>query len=278
MLDIPGNEKKVNEHYSHGKLATAIFNALRTTGKYQDLTEDDLMPADQFHIGGKSATLELAKLAKVNSKMRILDVGGGIGGPARTLATTYGCRVEVLDLSEEYCKVGEELTIKTGLRDLVTFKHGSALDLPYSHASFDLVWTQHSSMNIADKERLYSEIFRVLTVQGKLAIHEIMAGENKPVHFPVPWARHPAISYLMQPDKMRELIISKGFSEICWADETKDDMEVFHKINELPASASSPLSLQILLGIDYKEMMLNQLKNLEESRISVFKGVFEKLK
>lgn len=276
MLDT-GNEQRVNEHYSHGKLATAIFNALKTTGKYQDLTEDDLMPADQFHIGGKSATIELAKLAKINSKMRILDVGGGIGGPARTLATTYGCRVEVLDLSEEYCKVGEELTIKTGLRDLVTFKHGSALDLPYSHLSYDLVWTQHSSMNIADKERLYSEIYRVLKIGGKLAIHEIMAGDNLPLYFPVPWARHPAISYLSKPDKIRELITSKGFSEIFWHDETKEDLEIFHKINESTTPAG-PLSLQILLGKDYKEMMANQLKNLEEGRISVFKAVFEKLK
>lgn len=277
MLEVPNNDKKITEHYGQGNLATAIFDALSSAGKYHTLTEDDLMPADQFHIGGQAATLELADLAGITSNMVVLDVGGGIGGPARTLASTFGCKVEVLDLTEEYCKVGEQLTDKTAFRHLVSFRHGSALDLPYSHQSFDLVWTQHSSMNIADKSRLYSEICRVLKIGGRFAMHEIMEGKNSPIYFPVPWARHPAISFLSNPNEIRSLIISLGFKEIVWIDETSKAVESFKKaINSPSTHADSPLGLQLLLGKDYKLMLQNQLKNLEENKICVVKAVYEK--
>lgn len=278
MLEVPNHDQKINEHYGQGNLATAILEALRSAGKYHNLTEDDLIPADQFHIGGKAATIELASLANITSNMNILDVGGGIGGPARTLASTFGCKVEVLDLTEEYCRVGEQLTVKTEYRDLVSFRHGSALDLPYSHRCFDLVWTQHSSMNISDKNRLYSEIYRVLKSGGKLAMHEILSGKNSPIHFPVPWARHPAISFLSQPEEIRSLLLTLGFKEIAWQDETDQAIESFRKaMKASDNSKESPLGLQLLLGKDYKQMLQNQLRNLEEEKIAVIKAVFEKV-
>ena len=93
------------------------------------LTPDDLAPIDQFHVGGKGATLALAALAGIGPTTRVLDVGGGFGGPARTLAVAYGCAVTVLDLTEEYCQVGEMLTARSGLSDRVAFRHGDALAL-----------------------------------------------------------------------------------------------------------------------------------------------------
>ena len=121
--------------------------------------------------------------------MRVLDVGGGLGGPARTFASVFGCTVEMLDITEEFCGAGTALTAQTGLSDLLSFRHGSALDMPYPGGSFDMVWTQHSSMNIADKARLYQEIHRVLRPGGRLALHEILTGLTSPIPFPVPWAR-----------------------------------------------------------------------------------------
>ncbi|CAA9452538.1 MAG: hypothetical protein AVDCRST_MAG80-2450 [uncultured Rubrobacteraceae bacterium] len=148
--------------------------------------------------------------------MRVLDVGGGLGGPARNLASEIGCSVEVLDVTEEFCRAGEILTTRTGLGDLVSFRHASALDMPHPDASFDVVWMQHSSMNIADKERLYAEIHRVLRPGGHLALHEIMAGPVTPIHFPVPWARGPEISFLRPPEEVRALITGIGFEESAW--------------------------------------------------------------
>ncbi|MDQ3045762.1 MAG: methyltransferase domain-containing protein, partial [Chloroflexota bacterium] len=143
---------------------------------------------DQFHIGGQEATLRLARLAGIHTGQTVLDVGGGLGGPARTLARAFECAVTVVDLTQEYCRVGAMLTSRTGLSPRVAFVNASALNLPFSNDAFDVVWTQHSSMNIANKDRLYDELRRVLRPGGRLALHEIMTGRRIPARFPVPWA------------------------------------------------------------------------------------------
>src|SRR5688572_25709446 len=157
-MDSQQLSRSVNEHYGLQDLGTALIEALRAEGKDPDnLSHQDLAMADHFHSRGKEATLELARMADLKPGQSVLDIGGGIGGPARVLAAEFGCVVTVLDLTEEYCRVGEMLTERTGLSDKVTFKVGNALDMPFPDASFDVAWTQHSSMNIADKESLYSE-------------------------------------------------------------------------------------------------------------------------
>jgi ubiquinone/menaquinone biosynthesis C-methylase UbiE len=212
--------------------------------------------------------------------MRVLDVGGGLGGPARTLATEIGCSVEVLDVTEEFCRAGEMLTTRTGLGDLVSFRHASALDMPHPDASFDAVWMQHSSMNIADKERLYAEIHRVLRPGGHLALHEIMAGPVAPIHFPVPWARGPEISFLHPPEEVRALIVSIGFDESAWVDDTASALRWFRERLAAADAASGelpPLGLHLVLGADLGQMSQNLARNLQEARVVVVKGVFERL-
>jgi SAM-dependent methyltransferase len=211
----------VDAHYGRKDVGETILAGLRAAGKNLDaLTPDDLAPVDHFHLRGKEATLELARRAGITRGLRVLDVGGGIGGAARTLASTFGCTVTVLDLTEEYCRVGETLTGLVGLSHLVTSRHGSSLAMPFEDGTFDLVWTEYSSMNVAEKEQLYSEIHRVLPSGGRLALHEIMAGPVQPIHFPVPWARDPAISFLRPPEEVRSLLARAGFREVEWVDVT----------------------------------------------------------
>src|SRR5205823_4563760 len=125
-----------------------ILAALAASGKDLDqLTADDLAPLDQFHGGGKGATERLARLAALTSDTRVLDVGGGLGGPARTMAAQFGCRVTVIDLTESYVRAAEVLTVRLGLAERVTHRAGNALELPFDDGSFDLVWTQNSGMN-----------------------------------------------------------------------------------------------------------------------------------
>lgn len=231
-------DRTVSEHYGREDLVEKILAALRAAGKDPDrLTPEDLAPVDQFHTRGAPATLDLARRAGVSSGMRALDVGGGLGAPARTLASEFGCPVEVLDITEEFCHAGEALTARTGLGDLVAFRLGSALDMPHPDASFDLVWTQHSTMNIGDKRRLYQEAHRVLRPGGRLARHEISAGDNSPIHFPVPWARGPEINHLLASDELQDEVSSAGFTELSWTDETQTATEWFEQ--RLAASASS---------------------------------------
>jgi SAM-dependent methyltransferase len=269
----------INAHYGRQGLDEAILAGLRAAGKDPDrLSPDDLAPADQFHIRGKEATLELARLAGLQAGQRVLDVGGGVGGPARTLAQELGCRVTVLDLTEEFCRVGTMLTERTGLADQVTFRHGTALDMPFEADSFDAAWTQHSTMNIADKERLYAEVRRVLRPGGRLAMHEIMAGPLQPVHFPVPWAPDPSISFLQPPEAIRGLVGRSGLAELSWQDVTGPSLDWFREriaaLDAAQASGPPPLGLHLLLGPLFGPAFRNVLRNLEEQRLAVIQGVF----
>jgi SAM-dependent methyltransferase len=253
---------------------------LQEAGKDLDtITAQDLTPVDQLHIRGRDTTLELAHLAAVMPEMRVLDVGGGLGGPARTLASEIGCSVEVMDVTEELCRAGEVLTTRTGLEDLVSFRHASALDMPYSDANFDAVWMQHSSMNIADKERLYAEIQRVLRPGGRLALHEVVAGPVGPIHFPVPWARGPEISFLRPPEELRALITGIGFNESAWVDETATALQWFRDRLAAAGAASGelpPLGPHLVLGADSGQMLKNMARNLQEDRVLVVQGTFER--
>src|SRR5215831_14515857 len=139
--------RATNQYWGRADLERAILDALAAAGKRTDaLTPDDLAPADQFHGGGKKATDRLARLARLTSGMRVLDVGGGLGGPARTLAAEHGCHVTIVDLTESYVRTGEALTKRLGLADRVIHRMGDALSLDLPDAAFDVVWTQNSGM------------------------------------------------------------------------------------------------------------------------------------
>jgi SAM-dependent methyltransferase len=262
--------RRLNQHYASSDLRAAFEAVLQAWGKAEGpLAPDDLAPLDQFHLGGKAATLALAEIAQVGPRTRVLDVGGGFGGPARTLAATYGCPVTVVDLTEAYCRVGEWLTARTGLSERVSFQHGSALDLPFPEGAFDLVWTQHSTMNVADKDRLYREIFRVLRPAGQYALYEIMAGPNPPVIYPVPWAADASLSFLVPPDNARKLFGEVGFDIVRWEDLTATMGTLAPPRNPEATAAGTavpPPGLQLVLGPDFADRLRNMLRNLAEQR------------
>jgi ubiquinone/menaquinone biosynthesis C-methylase UbiE len=267
----------LNAHYGGSDLKAAITAALRAAGKDDErLTPDELGPVDQFHTRGKEATVELAQLAGLTPGARVLDVGGGLGGPARTLAAEFACDVTVLDLTEVFCRVGEMLTVRTGLCEQVHFQVGNALDMPFPPHSFDVVWTQHSSMNIDDKARLYVEIHRVLRPGGLLALHEIMAGALQPVHFPVPWARMPSMSFLQRPAEVRTLIADGGFAEATWLDVSEPTLAWIRRRQAQAPATPPPLGLHLLLGPAMGRMFENLTRNLHEQRIAVIEAVFSR--
>ena len=268
----------INAHYGGAARLDAILAALRAAGKDVDaLAIDDLAPFDQFHTGARASTLGLAQLARLGPDLRVLDVGGGIGGPARVLARAHGCRVTVVDLTEEYCRIGAELTRRTGLADRVDFRHGDALALPFPAQSFDVAWTQHSTMNIPDKAALYREIHRVVRPGGRYAFHEVVAGPaGSPPHFPVPWARDPSVSALASPEDMRRHLAGAGFEEAAWRDSTAEALAWFRPRAASQSGSRAPLGLHLLLGPDVGTMLANILRNLEDGRIAVVQGVAER--
>ena len=158
---------------------------------------------DHFHGGGKPSTTRLAQLAGLTPDLRVLDVGGGLGGPARTLAVEFGCHVTVIDLTESYVQAARELTTRLGLTGQVTHQVGNALELPFDDGHFDVVWTQNSGMNIQNKELLYASFHRILRSGGLLALGEPMSGPVQPTIFPLMWAVDAATSFLRTPTEMR---------------------------------------------------------------------------
>jgi SAM-dependent methyltransferase len=270
-----GYAAAVSAHYTAGDLGVQILASLRAAGKDPDvLRVEDLAQIDQLHSGGAPATRALIRRARLQPGMRVLDIGGGLGGPARLIAHEAACAVTVLDLSEEACRVGEMLTGRVGLADRVTFRHGSALDLPFPEGAFDRVWTQHATMNIAEKERLYREIHRVLRPGGRLAMHEIMAGPVQPLHFPVPWARDGSISFLRPSAEIRALLTAIGFCEEAWVDEREAALANAQAAAGPPPPGSPVTAARLMLGPRLPEMVRNVGCNLREDRLTLVQAVF----
>lgn len=278
----PAYEAALNEHYGVTDLADEILEAFENAGKdVEALTRDDISSFDEFHIRGREATRELASLAGVEAESRLLDVGCGVGGPARTLAAEFGCEVTGLDIVEEYCRAAEHFTERVGLSDTVRFDQGNALDLPFEDEQFDAIWFEHTLMNIEDKGRVFEETSRVLKPGGTLALYEICAGTGGDPVFPVPWASDPSLSYLETPDRQREIILGRGFDEVTWRDVTEPSLgwfrDVVASMRSRPADAPPPLGLNLLMGEETPTKATNVVRNLEEDRIVVVQGVYERV-
>ena len=267
---------KISRHYSQGDLRQKIESALKKSDRdLSKLDPDDLRYFDELHIGGKSATLHLAEKANLKPNHNVLDVGCGLGGPARTLAMDFGCQVTGIDISEELCEVAGILTEAVDLRNKVDFKQGDALAIPYPDHSFDVVWSQHCSMNIQDKDRLFSEFRRVLKNSGQLVTHDIVCGPIQPIHFPVPWARSEDISFLEPANILEDRIGKAGFRLHYRAEITELSIQWFNEQRKLAKTAPKNRLHQFLIfGDDLREMGPNILKNMLEKRIAVIEGIW----
>ncbi len=261
-----------NAYWGRDGLERVILDALVAAGKNVDaLTIDDLAPVDQFHSGGKAATVRLARRAGLVPGTRVLDVGGGFGGPARTLAAEFGCHVTVVDVTESYVRAGAALTARVGLSGRVTHRVGDALALDGAPDAFDVLWTQNSGMNIADKERLYPGFARVIRRGGLLATQEPMAGPTQPVIYPVMWARDASMSFLRAPDAMRALIEAAGFRVRAW-----DDVTAELTGSSTGASIPAHAIQRLVMGDALDGIIAAGQRNRSEGRIVMIQAVCER--
>jgi ubiquinone/menaquinone biosynthesis C-methylase UbiE len=267
----------VEQHYGRGRILDSIVGALRQSGKDLDrLKPEDLAPVDEFHIRGREATVELARRASLKPGSRVLDVGCGLGGSARYLAAEHQCQVTGIDLTQEYVDVANALAGMVGLSDKVAFRQASALEIPFDDGSFDVVWTEHVQMNIADKRAFYREISRVTRPKGLLLFHDIFRGDGGPLHYPVPWAEEPSISFLAAPAEVRQILEELGSVIHDWVDKSEPSLQWFvAAIEKVKVSGPPPLGLHLLMGDTAKTKFENNIRNLREGRFVVYQACAE---
>jgi SAM-dependent methyltransferase len=225
----------------------------------------------------RTATVELAGMVDMEREAAVLDIGCGIGGTARHLAAEYGCHVTGIDLTPDYCTLACDLSARVGLEGRTSFRQGSALDLPWKDESFDIVWTEHVQMNISDKERFYREAARVLRKGGRFAFHDIFAGANDGLSFPVPWAAAPDMSFLAPADDVRDLLKNLDLTEVSWEDSTARSTAWFEAARERNAKLGPPaLGLHLVMGPTAQQKFGNVLSGLKYGQLTTVLAVFEK--
>jgi len=264
-------ETDVAGHYTEGTLEQRILAALRQAGNDPDrLDPDDLAPVDEFHHGGRAATAAFAPRLNLQPGMHLLEIGSGIGGPARYFARHQGCQVTGIDLTEEFVAVARMLTSRLGMDGKISFEQGSALSMPFAAASFDVATLLHVGMNIADKDRLFSEVRRVVKPGGIFGIYDQMREADGELAFPVPWASVPQTSFVETAATYKRLLTDAGF-EIVWERSCRDDaLASFNQqTGAQPGSGALPsLGVHITMGPRAVEKVANHRSNTERGLLA----------
>ncbi len=274
----PGTGGRVEDHYASEGIAARILAALQVAqGAAAPVTPNALAPLDHFHGRGLKATLEMVALLEPRPGEHVLDIGGGIGGPARWVASRFGCHVTSLDLTPEFCRAAEDLNAATGLSDRVRVVEGSATDLPFPEAAFDRAYSENVAMNIADKRRFYAEAFRVLRPGGVFVFSHYGAGPSGDPDYPLPWAAGPTTSFLATAEETRRQILTAGFELGVFRDKTEEVLpDLRENRRRLEGGGLPPLGLQTLMGERIREFQINVARSAEEGRLTILEALARK--
>lgn len=267
MTDI---ENAVADHYGSANLLDRIYAGLEASGADLDrLVLEDLAPVDEFHIGGRKATVHAVDKLSPGAGDHVLDVGCGLGGAARYMAQATGCRVTGVDLTPGFIETARELTEKTGLGGRVAYEVASALHMPFADGEFHKAITLHVAMNIHDRAGLYGEVARVLKPGATFCIYDVMKRGDDPIAYPVPWAETAETSHLTTPNEMLGFLDDAGFEVFEVEDRSEFAREFFKQTLAAAGDGPPPLGLNILMGATAPEKFRNMLDNVETSRIAV---------
>ena len=269
----------VRKHYGLPEMAAKVIAALEAAGiDPKHLKAEQLYPFDQFHGRNLDATRDHVALLKLQSSDTVLDIGSGLGGPARYIAATHGAKVTGIDLTPEFVATERMLSERCGLSGQVAFQEGDALAMPFAGGTFNAMLCLYVAMNIEDKAKLAAEIYRVLKPGGRLVWSQVVLGDGDAPQFPLPWAREAAFSFLTKPENLRKAIEDSGLKIVEWIDERPI---ILSSMQQLRAAAAPPPPAtaaihDMLLGADFPERRKNFGRNMAEGRIGSIVLVAEK--
>ena len=273
----------VQQNYTVAGLTERIKATLQASGRGDGTLQwSDLISFDQFHVRGLEASKELATALQLVPGETLLDLGCGLGGPARYLAAMHGVHVTGIDLTPEFIEVSEYLSGRCGLADKLKFVNGDATELQFPLEHFDKAWTQHVAMNIPDKQALYKGVFRVLKPGGTFAIYDAVLGGGQPVLYPTPWAREAGISFLATAHEVQDALRSAGFSIVSSVDQSEIAARWFRELQVQQAEAktsgqpANPLSAPAILGPELGPAVANFAKNVLEDRVRILQVIAKK--
>lgn len=270
----------VADHYTNGGLIDRIKEGLQKAGKSPEtVVAEDLAPVDEFHIGGRKASLDFLDQLGFSPSDHVLDIGCGMGGTARLVAESAGCRVTGIDLTSEFVATGNELSKWVGLDERITLHQGSALDMPFEDAAFDGAIMLHVGMNIADKAALFSEVARVLRPGAVFGVFDVMRIGEGDLTYPVPWSSEPATNALAEPDVYREALAAAGFDPQAERNRHAFAVEFFETLSKRIAAAGGPppLGLHITMGETARVKVANMVENIGAGRIAPIEMISRKL-
>lgn len=259
---------QIAEHWKKDDAYDRIVAALRESGIPLDrVTVEDLAPVDHFHARGVQATVELSELLPIRAGQHIVDIGCGLGGPARYIAQRTGCHVTGIDITQSLVDTARRLTALVGMESQIRIEHGDGQRLPFADAAFDGAYAQHVTMNVPDRPAFFSEAYRVLRPGAFFALTEHGLGPRGNPHHPVPWSADGTGEYLVPPSETRALLDNAGFVAVQIQDTGPKYLESYRKLIERAESGDlPPLGYHLLMGPSALQKTRMSARNIEEGR------------
>ena len=264
-------KNSVAAHYTHGQLLDRIVSGVEAIGKTPaTVTVDELAPVDEFHIGGRQASEDFISQLELSADDHTLDVGCGIGGTSRFVASRFGCRVTGIDLTPEFVAAGQSLCDWVGLSGQVELHQGDATAMPFTDQSFDAAFMLHVGMNIANKAGLFAEVYRLIKPAGMFGVYDVMQTSDEPLSYPVPWSSVPGTSALATRQQYKEALELAGFSVLKIRDRREFAAEFFAETRRRveQAGGAPPLGVHIAMGESAPVKISNMVENIAAGRIS----------
>ncbi len=274
---MTGDFQRIRKQYDPGDLMGRVRAALAergyTTGR---ITREAMESFDEFHLGGREETRRLAAAVALPENTAVLDVGCGLGGPARTLAAEFGCRVIGVDVVPAFCQTAVWLSDMSEMAERTQFVCASAVKLPFAERVFDAVMMQLVNMNVRDKEALFAGIHRVLKPGGKLALFEVCRTGGEKLRYPVFWADNESVSFVVDEEELQESVAKAGFTQVTWEDRSAAAVEWIDEVRRQSRSEDPPIGLGLVETRDAGEKSKSVRRNLVEGWIKVVQGEFER--